>query len=241
MKRILMFLVLGILLASFVIASPLTTRAVENEEKNQGDNSQLQNVIQNQNRLQIQSGECPANCTCDGSATKCQLENGREMTIQAGNSGNIIIQSKNANCSTVVELYKSDGKLYGTFANDEVKEIKMLPDQVQLKIRAKLSSELEDVEIELDENGNYQYTARQRVKLFNFINTRETVRAELGAETGEILRLRKSWWSFLTTNAEPPIVGASCGTVSPDSRNECCQDEGFDFFDEEIGECMFNE
>ncbi len=230
------------------VGTLITLSEIKTEDENSEQNrertltqEQIQNIIRERNRLRIreQTDECPENCTCTGSVTRCQLQDNRQMTIQAGNSGNTIVQTQNTNASTFVELYKSEGKLYGKF-EDTTKEIKMLPDQVKEKIRIKLMSELEDEEIELDEEGVYQIRARQRVKLFSLIQLRERVRARIDPETGEILRLRRAWWSFLATNAEPPIVGAGCGSVSPASRDECCQNKGFDYYDEELGECLFN-
>lgn len=37
-----------------------------------------------------------------------------------------------------------------------------------------------------------------------------------------------------------PIVGAGCGVVSPDSRDECCINEGYDYYNLETYECGYN-
>jgi len=265
MKKAFTFLILALFLTSFVIANPITSYATENEENKdaQGNQisgqtgtenqtqtqariltqTQIQEIKQERNRIRIQAqgGECPENCTCTGSSIKCALERGgREMIITAGQSGNTIVQVKGTNMSTNVTLYKSEGKVYGTFKNNETKEIRVLPDQVREKIRERLARELEDEEIELDEEGIYRYRAMKRARLFGFIRTRVSVRAEVNSETGELVRIRNSWWGFLARDEGEEIVGAGCGTVSPDSRNECCINKGYDLWNEETLECEFS-
>ena len=36
----------------------------------------------------------------------------------------------------------------------------------------------------------------------------------------------------------PELLGGTCATVSPDSRNECCINKGYEYYDEETGRCM---
>ena len=87
----------------------------------------IKEVKQERNRLKanvaayLDSSECPEECTCAGSTIKCELNGARQMTIVAGNSGNVIIQIKGINASTNVTLYKADGKLYGVFKGNQTK------------------------------------------------------------------------------------------------------------------------
>jgi len=213
--------------------------SMEQETENTGEDSEIRVRVREENKLRIGDGECPENCTCTGSATKCQLQNGREMTITAGKSGNTIIQTKGENMSTDVQLYKSDGKLYGVFDN-ETKEVKMMPDQVKEKLREKIRVQLEEEDIELNEDGTYQVQAKKQARLFGLFRVRERVQIELNAETGEMVRTRNSWWGFLATDVESePIVGASCGTVTSGQNDACCQTKGYDYWDSEKGECLF--
>jgi len=147
---------------------------------------------------------CPQNCTCSGSTTKCFTEDGREMTVRAGNSGNFIVQVKNAEMKTNVELYKDeDGDLVGNF-NGAVKKIKFLPDEIKEKVKAKLSSEVieDEMEIELEEDGLYVVQAKKRARLFWIFNVREKVSADIDAETGQFVKLKNSWWGFLANDVE---------------------------------------
>jgi len=215
MKKVVTFIVLVLFLMSFVFAQSITSYATENEEgkdaqgnqiseQNQArilTQAQIQKIrqIRNRIRVQAQEGECPENCTCTGSTTKCQLRNGtREMTVMAGESGNIIMQVKGVDASTKVALYKAeDEKLYGVFKNNETRTINFLPDEIKEKIRERIKARLENQTIELDEDGVYQVQTRKRARLFFIIPVRATVRAEVNSETGEIIRVRNPWWGFL--------------------------------------------
>ena len=205
--------------------------------------AQIQKIKQIKNRLKIQEGTCTDGCTCTGSVMKCPLEGGgRNMTIIAGKSGNIIVQIKKVNMSTNVTLYKSEeGKLYGVFKNNETKQIKVMPNMVKERVRERVERELEDEEIELDEDGIYKYRAIKRVKTFGFIRAKARIRAEINSETGELVKIRNSWWAFFASEEGELIVGAGCGTVAPDSRDECCINKGYDYWDEENLECEFSE
>jgi len=162
--------------------------------------AQIKNITKTKNRIRTyyaNQSECPDNCTCTGSVAKCELENGREMTITAGQSGNVIVQVKGINMSTNVTLYKTNTTLYGVFKNNNTKEIKVLPDQVKEKIRERIRARLENQTIELDENGIYQVQGRKRARLFFLFPVRIKVQAEINSETGEVIKIRNPWWGFL--------------------------------------------
>ncbi|MFH1521997.1 MAG: PepSY domain-containing protein [archaeon] len=200
--------------------------------------ARTQEVTQERNKLKVQSQsqECPDNCTCSGSVTKCQLQEGREMTVRAGNSGNIIIQSKGINAETKVELYQSDGKVYGVFKNNQTKNINILPDQVKDRVRAGVGVSVEDEVIELDEDGVYQIQAKKRAKLFGLFSIKERVRMEVDSETGEVMRVRNSWWGFLAKDEDDQLVGG-CGTVTPGMNDECCQNQGYNSWKSGTAKC----
>lgn len=200
--------------------------------------ARIQEITQEGNKLKIQSQtqECPVDCECTGSVTKCQLQEGREMTIRAGNSGNMIIQSKGVDAETKVELYQSEGEVYGMFKNNQTKNIKIFPDQVEERVRARIKANVESEVIELDEEGVYQVQARKRAKLLGLFSVRERVRMEINSETGEVMRVRTSWWGFLARDEVEQLIGG-CGTVTPGMNDECCQNQGYEFWNSETAEC----
>jgi len=205
---------------------------------------QIKKIIRAENRIKTNAKvwECLLGCTCTGSTVKCLLANGRELTIYAGNSGNVIVQVKGENMTTNVTLYKLNKKLYGVFRNNETREIKALPDQVKERIRERLERQLENENISLDDNGTYQYQADRKARLFAFIPVTVMVRAEIDPETGNIIKISKNpWWFFLAREESQQIVGASCGTVSPGSNDACCQNKGFDVWNSATNQCEFSQ
>lgn len=206
--------------------------------------NQIKKIIRMENRIKAnpKAWECPLGCTCAGGTIRCLLENGRELTIYAGNSGNVIVQVKGENMTTNVTLYKSDKKLYAVLKNNETREIKALPDQVKERIRERLERQLENENISLDDNGTYQYQADKKARLFAFIPVTVIVKAEIDPQTGEIIKISKNpWWFFLARDESQQIVGASCGTVSPGSNDACCQNKGFDVWNSGSQQCEFSQ
>jgi len=173
---------------------------VKKELKGELTQAQIGEIIRERNRLkvrtQIQAGECPENCTCTGSVIKCEIEGGREMRVMAGESGNVVVISKDVNASTNVTLYHHNGKIYGNFRNNETKEI-ILPDEAQSRLQEQLRTRAEVRNMTLDDEGIYRIKAYKRARLFWMISVQKRVEANVDAETGEIIRMRVPWWSFL--------------------------------------------
>jgi len=177
---------------------------IQNQAQEKLNAAEIGEITREQNRIRTIAGggECPENCTCAGSTTTCQLQNQRRITISAGKSGNTIMQVKEIDASTDVTLYKSDDKMYGVFKNNETREIKVFPDEVQEKIRERIQERLENQTMKLDEEGIYQIQAEKRARLFGFISVRARINAEIDSETGEVLRVRRPWWNFLAADEE---------------------------------------
>lgn len=262
MKNALVFIVLGMFLMSFAFAA--NGNGILQQDQTQAQNqdqtqtqaqdqtqtqtkikakimtqAEIQELTQEKNKLKIQTQtqECPDNCTCVGSVTKCDLgDGGREMTIRAGKSGNIIVQVKGVNMSTNVELYKLDGEVYGAFKNNQIRNINILPDEVKERIRARINANIEGEIIELDEEGVYQVQVRKRANFLGLFPVRERVRMEINSETGEVIRVRTSWWGFLARDEIEQLIGG-CGTVTPGMNDECCQNQGYEFWNSETVQC----
>ncbi len=205
---------------------------------------QIRNIIKKQNRINVTAKHwetCPSGCTCTGSTVKCQLANGRIMTVYAGKSGNVIIQVKGENMTTNVTLYKSGEHVYGVFKGNETKELNMFQEQVRERIREKLNRALENENISLDDEGVYQYKGEKKARLFFVFPVKILVRAEVDPETGEVIKLSKgNWWAFLAKDESQQMVGISCGTVTPGQNDGCCQGRGFDVWNAETQQCEFS-
>ena len=75
--------------------------------------TQIRAILAEKNRLRLQNdSELPENCRRDGATLKCEINGTRTMTIRAGESGNTILQVRETNATTSVELYRKDGELY---------------------------------------------------------------------------------------------------------------------------------
>jgi len=210
---------------------------------NRLNDGEIKNLIRERNKLKIENKtECLFNCTCDGNTVKCGLKANREMTVYAGNSGNIIVQIKGENMSTNVTLYKSDdGKIY-ILKGNETREIKMLPDQVRERIKERLQTYFQNENMTLNENGTYNYIGSKEAKLFSLFPIKVRVMANIDSETGNISNIRTPWWAFLAKDKEQEqLVGSSCGTVTPGYNNKCCQTKGYDVWNSEAGECKFSD
>ena len=163
------------------------------------------NIVKEANRLRIQARNaslCPERCTCSGSTIKCETSGGREMTIYAGNSGNVIVQVMGVNASTNVTLYRHNNTLYGVFRGNQTREVMFTPDQVRDKVRQELRVRNVLNNMELDEDGNYAIEAEKKSRLFWIFPVRERVRAEVSSEDGEIVRVRNPWWGWMARDVD---------------------------------------
>jgi eight-cysteine-cluster-containing protein len=204
---------------------------------------EIKNLTKERNRLRPENKiECPLNCTCGGSTVKCGLKANREMTVYAGRSGNIIIQIKGENMSTNVTLYKSEeGKIY-FITDNRTKEVKMLPDQVRERMRERLQEYFQNENMTLNENGTYNYVGDKEAKLFFLFPIKVRIMAEIDAETGNVSNVKTPWWAFLSKDKEQePLLGSSCGTVTPGYNDQCCQTKGYDIWNNAAGECEFSD
>lgn len=182
--------------------------------------------------------ECVEGCKCQGVVIKCETEDGREMTVYT-KSGNIIFQVKNVNASTQVTLYHHNKTIYAELPNGTIKEIEIMPDKVKEKLEEKLKTKLEEKNITLNKDGFYEIQMQKRSRLFFLFPVREKVQAQVNAENGEIVKLRNPWWGFLAKDIkEEPLLGESCGTVTPGMNDECCQNKGYNSWDPNNQECI---
>ncbi len=139
----------------------------------------------------LNSTECPENCICAGSTIKCETENGRVMTIAAGKSGNIIIQTKTINASTTVILIKNASGLFGEFKGKH-RKINYLPDEVKEKVLKKLKmNNCSNCNITLKDDGSYEMDVGQTYRIIGIFPRKIVSVAKIDSGTGEILMIKK--------------------------------------------------
>jgi hypothetical protein len=123
--------------------------------------------------------------------------------------GTTVLKSRNYEAKTGVNLYRADdGGVFGVFKGEQTKRI-ILPDEAREALKQKMKERiaeknrerqqlmLENEEMELNEEGQYDFKARKRAKLFWVIPVKERVNVQVDAETGAIIKERHSWWGFL--------------------------------------------
>jgi len=163
--------------------------------------AKIQAAIQTKNQLKFNDSEIPENCTKTGSVIRCELKQGKTMVVMAGNSGNTIIKIDGENISTKAQLYHHNGEIYGVFGN-KTKLIEYLPEQLKEKIRERTRARLNNTNITLNENGNYEYAAKKQARFLGLFKVKEKVKWYIDAETGEILKEKVPWWGFLARDVE---------------------------------------
>lgn len=166
--------------------------------------------------------ECLEGCSCQGAVMSCETETGKIMTIQAGRSGNIIIITINkiqveTELEVEAENEEEDGlqernrtRLKARLKDGTKKEIKIMPDTAseraleRLRLRNCVAEE--GCTIELKEVGNnrlaYELQAERHMKVLALFTAKAQVKAQVDAETGEIIIVKKPWWAFLATEPE---------------------------------------
>ena len=73
-----------------------------------------------------------------------------------------------------------------------------MPDQVKEKIKNRIRQrDCDCSNMILTDDAIYQVQTKKKARLFYIFPVRETIRAELGAENGEIIKFRNPWWGFL--------------------------------------------
>ena len=159
--------------------------------------------------------ECPTGCKCVGAVVSCETENGKIMTITAGNSGNVItivVNKAEANTTSELEteaIGDNKTKLKVKSEDETLKEIKIMPDTASETAIARLGDlgftiELKEVgketTITSDDRVVYELTGNKQGKFLGIFKIMASERVQVDAETGEVKKVIKPWWSFLATN-----------------------------------------
>jgi hypothetical protein len=88
--------------------------------------------------------------------------------------------------------------------------VKIMPDKASEtaleKLKLKTCSEEKGCSIELKEVGSgekikvaYEVKTKRQSKVLGLFKAQMQVRAQVDAETGEVLKVRKNWWAFLAS------------------------------------------
>ncbi|NPE26843.1 hypothetical protein HNV12_02460 [Methanococcoides sp. SA1] len=148
---------------------------------------------------------------------KTRLMAGEEATLYTGGkirrvNGDLEIMAPNGEMART-RLNLTDDAVEGLKAklsNGRNAQIKIMPEvaseRALERLRLKNCNELHNCTIELKEVGEgnqtraaYEVRARKTFRLLGLFKNQEEVLSQIDAETGEEIRTKRPWWSFLAT------------------------------------------
>ena len=122
-------------------------------------------------------------------------------------SGNF---SADCDCNLTQERVMNKTKLYAGLSNGRHAEVKIMPDTASERALERLRLKLcENCSIELKETGKgeearlaYELRTQKKARLLGIFKTRMHVRAQVDAENGEVVQVKKPWWAFLASEED---------------------------------------
>jgi hypothetical protein len=197
------------------VYSPLDGKCTNNPDYGNLEHKEIKKEVKAKVKEKMQdyfnSGDCPTACICVGKTVKCDIDGGRVMIVIAGNSGNVIIQTKGVNATTSVVITRNESGVFANISGEE-RQIKYMPDEASEKAlkRLKMKACNSDVNcsIDLKEFGQegkdmkkpfYDLRAKRESRLFGLFKKKMQVRAQVDAETGELIMIKKPWWAFMAS------------------------------------------
>ena len=152
--------------------------------------------------------QCPAGCTCSGDTTTCPMEGTKPIEVKiSSESGTktvsieksldgLSFKSEKATAITTETLVIEENKLSLKTSTGN-KEIKILPEEASSKATAVTEVNM----IELKEESQqpiYSVNGTKQAKLFFIIPVSMQIETKVNAESGNVISVKKPWWSFLT-------------------------------------------
>ena len=197
MKRLIVSIMFTVLLASFAFAAnnqnsdtpPMPSLISSAGNQNQEQNSaEIKIQKQQNNRFQIHSNNVSAECEETCNLTQEQVQNKTKLKMKLSNGRNA--------------------------------EIKIMPDTASetalARLRLKVCNESNNCTIQLKEVGKgnetrpaYEIQVQRHFKLLAMFRLKSQTKAQIDAETGEVIAIKKPWWAFLATEPEETEEKAS--------------------------------
>jgi len=159
---------------------------------------------QTQEKIQVQEGEHLGE---GGQTFRIQTQANNRIKLEAGGI------SAECDCQMTQETVQDKTKLYAGLSNGQNAEIKVMPNTASEKalnqLKLKTCSEENECSIELKEVGSgeqtklaYELKTQRHSRVFGIFGAKMQVQAQVHAETGEIVRVKKPWWAFLALEPE---------------------------------------
>ena len=150
----------------------------------------------------------------DNENNSTMTQNQQQVTNQIQARAKLKFQNKEINCGGC-DISEEGGKLKMMLSNGRNAEIKIMPDRASEtaleRLRLRVCNESQGCSIELKEVGKgegnktraaYEIKTQRRSKIFGLFGAKMKVQAQVDAESGEVIRVKKPWWAFLASEPE---------------------------------------
>ena len=194
------FLLIVFMSMSFVLAA-------QEDSSEKGSLNQVSDAVNQQTKDQVKEKvQDGTHISVGGQMLKVQT--------QANNRVRLEVKGVSAECDCEIkqEIVQNKTKLYSILSNGKNAEIKVMPDTASEKalerLELKVCSEENECLIELKEVGSkeqtklaYELKTKRQSKVFGLFKVRMQVQAQVDAESGEVINVRKPWWAFLASES----------------------------------------
>jgi len=234
MKKVMLFLLVGIFLMGLVVAQEQGIQTGNSQGDGQGTgNDQIIGGDKDEHGCLVAAGyswneseqKCVRGWETDEARyqeqTQTRVKDGThtgeggqmlKVQTQANNRIRLEVGGVSAECVNEIkqEKIQNKTKLYVGLSNGRNAEIKVMPDTASERalerLRLKNCVEEEGCSIELKEVGSgeqaklaYEMKTQRQSKVLGLFGVRMQVQAQVDAESGEIVRVKKPWWAFLAS------------------------------------------
>ena len=185
-------------------ASENGTQGNQGEESGIGEGSGegTQNMVQE--RVQIRDGNYE---TSDGKQVQVQVRENNQMELSSGG------MKAQTSMQLMNEGEESQLMVKATLSNGRNAEIKVMPDAAGetalTRLKLKTCAEENGCSIELKEVGKgddlkpaYEVKTQRTSRVLGLFRANMDVQAQVDAETGELLKVKKPWWAFLASEPQ---------------------------------------
>lgn len=160
-----------------------------------------QEMEQHMERERVQSGE---HMSEGDEMFRVETKANNRVKLEAGGVG------VECDCNMTQEQIQNKTRLHVTLSNGKNAEVKVMPDTASERalerLRLKVCSEENNCTLELKEVGEgektqlaYELQTQRKARFLGIFGTSISVRAEVNAENGEVMSVKKPWWAFLAS------------------------------------------
>ena len=168
----------------------------------------------------ISAGEGQGEMAGEAVQTMTQLQagvynagEGMQIQVQARENNRVSLKAGNAEADTELEVSSDGQNLKAKLSNGRNASIMVMPDRASetalAQLRLRVCTEESGCTIELKQVGEgneaklaYELQTERHSRVLGIFPAKMQVRAQVDAETGEVLKVGKPWWAFLAAEPE---------------------------------------